>query len=73
MNAIAQSRSSIQFIPYEKAYGVGFEDMLYRLPDISKAERVIGYRPTKTLTEILQSVVEFYRTKTSGKMIGVGA
>jgi len=70
---IAQSRSSIQFIPYEKAYGVGFEDMLYRLPDISKAERVIGYRPTKTLTEILQSVVEFYRTKTSGKMIGVGA
>lgn len=70
---ITQSRSSIQFVPYEKAYGIGFEDMLYRLSDISKAQRVIGYWPTKTLAEILQSVIEFHRTKLSGKAISVGA
>lgn len=55
---LAQSGSPIEYVPYEKAYGKGFEDMMYRLPDITKIERLIGYRPTKTLKEILQLVIE---------------
>jgi UDP-glucose 4-epimerase len=60
---ITQTSSPIEFVPYHVAYGEGFEDMMYRLPDISKAGRLIGYKPTKTLPEILQSVIEFYRPR----------
>ncbi len=59
----AVSRSPIKFIDYEAAYGKGFEDMIYRLPDISKISRAIGYHPTKSLAEILDSVIEYHRAK----------
>jgi UDP-glucose 4-epimerase len=61
---LTQTSSPIQFVPYDVAYGEGFEDMMYRLPDISKIERLIGYKPTRTLPEILQSVIEYYRRRT---------
>jgi UDP-glucose 4-epimerase len=55
------SRSEIVTIPYELAYGEGFEDMPRRVPDIAKVGRLIGYRPTRSLDQILQSVIEFFR------------
>lgn len=61
---LTKTSSSIQFVPYDVAYGRGFEDMMYRLPDISKIEKLIGYKPTKNLPEILQSVIDFYRSRT---------
>ncbi len=64
---LTQTSSSIQFVPYDVAYGRDFEDMMYRLPDISKIEKLIGYKPTKNLPEILQSVIEFYRSRTLEK------
>jgi UDP-glucose 4-epimerase len=54
---LAQSDSPIQYVPYEEAYGKGFEDMMYRLPDITKIGRFISYRPSKSLKEILQLVI----------------
>jgi UDP-glucose 4-epimerase len=65
---LTQTSSSIQFVPYDVAYGRDFEDMMYRLPDISKIEKLIGYKPTKNLPEILQSVIEFYRSRTLEKV-----
>jgi UDP-glucose 4-epimerase len=65
---LTQTSSPIEFVPYDVAYGEGFEDMMYRLPDISKVERVIGYRPTRTLPEILQSVIEYYRPRVLEKV-----
>ena len=47
---LTKTSSSIQFVPYDVAYGRGFEDMMYRLPDISKIEKLIGYKPTKKAT-----------------------
>lgn len=61
VKALAQSDSEIVSIPYELAYGEGFEDMLRRVPDIAKIGRLIGYRPTKNLDEILQAVIEYFR------------
>lgn len=55
------SRSEIVAIPYELAYGEGFEDMPRRVPDITKVGQLIGYRPTRSLDQILQSVIEFFR------------
>ena len=56
---ISTPRSST--IPYEQAYGEGFEDMPRRVPDITKIRRLIGYRPTQSLDQILEGVIEFFR------------
>jgi UDP-glucose 4-epimerase len=51
------SRSPLQYIPYEQAYGKDFEDMQRRVPDLTRIRATIGYAPTKTLREIVQAVV----------------
>jgi UDP-glucose 4-epimerase len=58
---MAGSQSEIVTIPYELAYGEGFEDMPRRVPDITKVGQLVGYRPTRSLDQILQSVIEFFR------------
>lgn len=55
------SSSEIVHIPYEQAYGEGFEDMPRRVPDISKIHSYIGYRPRKSLDEILRGVIDYFR------------
>ncbi|MGC8643300.1 MAG: GDP-mannose 4,6-dehydratase [Isosphaeraceae bacterium] len=55
------SESEIVRVPYEQAYGEGFEDMPRRVPDIRKIEALIGYRPRKSLDEILTGVIDFFR------------
>lgn len=59
--AATGSKSEIEYIPYEVAYGTGFEDMQRRVPDISKANRLIGFQPTKTLDNIISDVVNEFR------------
>ncbi len=55
------SRSEIKYIPYEEAYGEGFEDMRRRVPSLEKAGRLIGYQPTRTLELIINDVAEQFR------------
>jgi UDP-glucose 4-epimerase len=50
------SESEIIHLPYERAYGPGFEDMSRRVPSLAKIERLIGYRPTTPLEEIVDVV-----------------
>lgn len=54
----AGSSSRIQLVPYEEAYEKGFEDMLRRVPDISKIKGLIGWEPTRTLDQIVDEVIE---------------
>jgi UDP-glucose 4-epimerase len=56
------SSSPIQFIPYEAAYARGFEDMHRRVPDTSKIETSIGWRPRFTLDDILTDVIDDVRS-----------
>ena len=58
----ANSRSEIVTIPYNEAYEEGFEDMRRRVPDISKVQRLIGWKPRKTLNETLDEVIAYFRT-----------
>jgi len=60
---LADSDSRITFLPYEKAYEEGFEDMLRRVPDTSKIHSLTGYRPTFSLDEILISVIDYHRSR----------
>ena len=55
---LSDSSSSIEFIPYDQAYGSGFEDMPRRLPDLTKVTNMIGYRPRHTLDAILADVID---------------
>jgi UDP-glucose 4-epimerase len=48
------SRSRIEFVPYEKAYAPGFEDMLRRKPLVDKLAAITGFRPERSLQEIIQ-------------------
>jgi UDP-glucose 4-epimerase len=50
------SQSSIEFIPYEKAYAPGFEDMQRRVPDISKIKQELNWAPKKNLSQIISDV-----------------
>lgn len=54
------SQSDIVFVPYNKAYEEGFEDMVIRTPDLSKIKTLIGYEPKANLDMILDKVVEYF-------------
>jgi UDP-glucose 4-epimerase len=56
------SRSEIELVPYDKAYEEGFEDMPRRLPDTGKLRALIGYEPKVHLDEILDRVIEYFRS-----------
>ncbi|HYW65413.1 MAG TPA: GDP-mannose 4,6-dehydratase [Candidatus Dormibacteraeota bacterium] len=57
------SSSPIQFIPYDKAYEPGFEDMMRRVPCIDKLHALTGFRPQTSLTEIIDRVSAYFRQK----------
>lgn len=59
---LSGSSSQIEFIPYEKAYGKGFEDMKRRVPDLSKIRSFIGYEPRASLDDIIISVIQYMKT-----------
>ena len=53
----------LEFIPYEKAYAKGFEDMRRRVPDTTKINQLTGWRPQNDLRQILQDVIEEISSK----------
>ena len=55
---VSGSSSDLVFIPYEEAYGPGFEDMERRTPDISKLQDTITFTPRHSLEDILQDVID---------------
>src|SRR3982751_4462563 len=56
------SSSEINYVPYENVYGDGFEDMQRRVPSLEKARRLIGFRPTRSLNDVISDVAaEFFR------------
>jgi UDP-glucose 4-epimerase len=54
--ALTGSKSEIRYIPYAEVYGDGFEDMQRRVPSLKKAAELIGYKPTRTLDDIINDV-----------------
>ncbi|MDT7602148.1 MAG: UDP-glucose 4-epimerase [Acidobacteriota bacterium] len=58
---ITGSTSEIVLVPYDEAYEEGFEDMPRRVPDITKINKLVGFRPEMTLDGIIEKVVEYYR------------
>ena len=55
---LSGSNSELEYIPYSSAYEEGFEDMERRVPNISRAKRLVGFEPSIGLDEIIHSVID---------------
>lgn len=55
---ITGSSSEIVLVPYEEAYGEGYEDMQRRVPDNRLARELVGYEPRLPIESIIAAVVE---------------
>jgi UDP-glucose 4-epimerase len=56
---VTGSSSGVGFIPYERAYEEGFEDMERRAADVGKLERLTGFRPTVGLEEMIKRTADY--------------
>ena len=61
VKAMTGSDSEIEHIPYEKAYGPGFEDMERRCPNIDKVKKLVGFKPERDLDAIVQDVIDYFK------------
>jgi UDP-glucose 4-epimerase len=57
------SSSAVEFVPYDRAYEPGFEDMMRRVPSIEKLQALTGFRPQTSLNEIIDRVATYFQTK----------
>ncbi|GLW05857.1 UDP-glucose 4-epimerase [Microtetraspora sp. NBRC 13810] len=69
---LSGSSSSIQYVPYSKAYGEGFQDMRRRVPDITKLRDLIGFEPRLGLDTIVMSVLEDQRQSRTAELSTLG-
>ena len=59
------STSTIEMVPYDKAFGKDFEDMQRRVPSVEKIQKLIGFDPKTSLDAILTNVINFIRPRTN--------
>ena len=55
------SDSPMEIIPYDQAYGEGFEDMERRQPDTTRIRELIGWRAEHSLDEIIDATADHIR------------
>jgi UDP-glucose 4-epimerase len=58
-----KSSSAIEYVPYDKAYELGFEDMMRRVPSVEKLFALTGFRPQTPLTDIIDRVTQSFQAK----------
>lgn len=54
--AETESKSEIVYVPYEEAYGDGFEDMERRVPNIDLINQLVGWKPQRDLSTIIDDI-----------------
>jgi UDP-glucose 4-epimerase len=66
------SDSGIRMVPYDEAYGEGFEELGRRCPDTSALEEMTGWRPTRGVEDAIDDVAAFERLRADrARMAGV--
>jgi len=56
-----ESRLKPIFIPYKEFYGPFYEDVERRVPDLTKARRILGYKPKISLEQGLLKTIQWYK------------
>ena len=52
------SKSEIVYVPYDEAYGHGFEDMERRVPNIDLINELVGWKPQRNLSTMIADISE---------------
>ena len=60
---LTHSSSQIQYIPFDQALGRDFEEMMHRVPDISKINKLINFTPNFKLKDTLQEIIDYNNSK----------
>jgi UDP-glucose 4-epimerase len=60
------SSSRVRLIPYESAYGEGFEELGRRKPDTTKLEELTSWQTSRTLDETIDDVIAYARSESAG-------
>ena len=60
------SKSKIVYLPYQKFYGDHFEDVKFRVPDLARIRKTIGYRPHYPLNRTIEETIKYFRKKMEG-------
>src|SRR5262249_19619613 len=63
--ARAGSESRIVLVPYDEAYGDGFEELGSRRPDTSALRQLTGWAPRRTLEDAIDDVIDFERGRSA--------
>ena len=58
---LTNSKSEIVFVSYKDAFGEGYEDTRRRIPDVKKAEEILGFRAQVGLEQGLVKTIEWAR------------
>lgn len=58
----------LRSVPAETFYGVGYDDAVRRLPNVDKAARLLGWRATRTLGQMLPGIVADYLARYEGAL-----
>lgn len=66
---LTNSKSDIIYIPYDEAYPPGFEDMQKRVPDISRVASLIGFRPSRSLEDIIRDVIDDQQSAMRSRLV----
>jgi len=56
---------TLEFVSHHQIFGQNFEDMARRVPDISKIQNFVGYKPSVHLEEILARTIDYWAPKHS--------
>ena len=52
------SKSKIEYLSYDEAYGDGFEDMTRRVPNIDLIKRLVGWEPSRDLSTMIKDIAK---------------
>ena len=52
------SQSTIELVPYSEVFGPGFDDILKRVPDLTRAKDHLQWSPQHSLEDIIEQVIE---------------
>lgn len=67
-----RSNSPIVTVPYDEAYGSGFDDLRTRQPDLTRIRDAIGFSPLIPLTQTIVDLAAWLRARSSALAGGTG-
>ncbi|MDE2997544.1 MAG: GDP-mannose 4,6-dehydratase [Gemmatimonadota bacterium] len=63
VKTLTESDAPIEFVPYDQAFAKGsYEDLNYRVPDLSKIRSFVNYEPKMSLDNTLRRIINYFES-----------